>query len=221
MHDVIPCQRRCRGDAGVTLIELVVTVAIMGVITVALTGVVISYLRNTADTQARLTESHDVQFASAYWQRDVSSIGVRETDQDPDTGEFAFAQSVFTDAAMACTGLPAGATAVVTLAWSEYLGDPAADPPAAPTTVRVTYAWRDAGIGVIELIRVRCGSDPSVVQVADTLEAVPKVKCDGSAANCTSENAPHVITLELSVRDKTSRHGSSYPATLTGERRQI
>ena len=63
--------------------ELVVTVVILGIIVVPLTGVVLAYLRNTVDTEARLTESHDVQFAAAYWQRDVASIGVRSSTYDP------------------------------------------------------------------------------------------------------------------------------------------
>ena len=57
---------RARGsDDGVTLIELVVCVAIVGVIVVSLTGVVMAYLQTSVSTAARMTESHDVQFAAA------------------------------------------------------------------------------------------------------------------------------------------------------------
>ena len=69
-----------RREDGFTLPELIITVAIIGIIAAGLTGVVISYLKTTTDTQSRLTESHDVQFAAAYWQRDVASIGVRGWD---------------------------------------------------------------------------------------------------------------------------------------------
>ena len=74
-------------------------VAIIGIIGSALTGVVISYLKTTADTESRLVESHDVQFAAAYWQRDVSSIGVRS--YDPGTKTFPLQQSV--NVTPACT----------------------------------------------------------------------------------------------------------------------
>ncbi len=72
--------RTPRREDGFTLPELIITVTIIGIIAAGLTGVVISYLKTTTDTQSRLTESHDVQFAAAYWQRDVASIGVRNYD---------------------------------------------------------------------------------------------------------------------------------------------
>src|SRR5262245_47100134 len=136
----VPTRERLNGDDGFTLIELVMTVAILGIIAVALTGIVISYLRTTVDTQARLTESHDVQFAAAYWQRDVASIGVRSTtfDSDPNVHSFALQQSV---GLPACT-LPAGATEVVTLGWSDYASLGSTD---APTLIKVTYASRPTG----------------------------------------------------------------------------
>ena len=87
-------RRRLSPDDGFTLVELVVTVGILGIIVVPLTGVVLAYLRNTVDTEARLTESHDVQFAAAYWQRDVASIGVRSNTYDTASHSFPLAQSV-------------------------------------------------------------------------------------------------------------------------------
>ncbi|WP_278256421.1 hypothetical protein [Nocardioides convexus] len=102
----------------------------------ALVGVVMGYLRNTVDTQSRLTESQDVQFVATYWQRDVASIGVRS--YDAVTKTFPLQQSV--NVAPACA-LPAGAP-VVTLAWSEYAS---ADSTATPTRMTVTYLARSAG----------------------------------------------------------------------------
>ncbi len=210
-------RRRLGGDDGFTLVELVVTVGILGMIVVPLTGVVLAYLRNTVDTQARLTESHDVQFASAYWQRDVASIGVRSSTYDNASHSFPLQQSV----QLAPCGLPAGASAVVTLAWSEFTSLTSTDPPA---TVKVTYAARSAG-GVYELLRVRCGSKPSTVELANSLTAVPTVSChqaDGTTTSCSGAgaNVPTLVKLPLSVHDSSGHNSSSYTATLSGERRQ-
>jgi prepilin-type N-terminal cleavage/methylation domain-containing protein len=203
-------------EDGFTLMELVITVAIVGMIVVPLTGVVLAYLRNTVNTQARLTESHDVQLAAAYWQRDVASIGVRSNTYDTASHSFPLEQSV----GLAPCGLPAGASAVVTLAWSEYSSLTSTDP---PQLVKVTYSSRAVG-AVYELIRVRCGSQPSTIELANNLTAAPSATChkaDGTATGCGGGGAavPVLVKLPLSVHDNSSNL-TTYTATLTGERRQ-
>lgn len=210
---------RTHADDGFTLVELVVTVAIVGIIVAALAGVVLSYLRNTVDATSRLTASNDVQFASAYWQRDVASIGVRSTayDDAPAVHSFPLQQSV---GLSPCT-LPSGATAVVTLAWSDYGSLVSTD---APTLVKVTYASRADG-GAFELLRVRCGSEPSTVQVADSLDVVPTVAClrsSGVSTPCTGSGAdvPARVELSLRVQQRDGTVETAYEATLSGDRRQ-
>lgn len=210
--------RRPPTDAGFTLIELVMAVSILGIIAVALTGVVLSYLRHTVDTEARLTESHDVQFAAAYWQRDVSSIGVRSATYDEPSHSFPLVASV---GLARCADTPADATPVVTLGWSEYSS---LDSSAPPTKVKVTYATRAVG-DAYELLRIRCGSQPSTVQVADTLLAAPTVACrDSSGATTACDGAgsavPARVELRLEVHDSSGRGLPTYTATLAGERRQ-
>jgi prepilin-type N-terminal cleavage/methylation domain-containing protein len=209
-------RRRFGAEDGFTLVELVITVAILAMIVVPLTGVVLAYLRNTVDTEARLTESHDVQFAAAYWQRDVASIGVRSSTYDTASHSFPLEQSVDLPP---CT-LPAGASAVVTLAWSEFTSMASTDPPA---TVKVTYATRPAG-AVYELLRVRCGSQPSTIVLANNLTALPAPSCHKADATTTpcdgaGANVPALVKLPLSVHDS-SGNLSTYTATLAGERRQ-
>ncbi len=207
--------RRPRGDDGFTLVEVIVTVAIMGVIVTGLTGVVISYLTTTTDTQSRLTESQDLQFATSYWQRDVASIGVRSTvyDASDDVHSYPLQRSV--DVAPC----PGAGDPVVTLAWSEYTS---LDSQAAPTTVRVTYLTRPAG-DRLELVRRRCGSTPSEFVVADNLSEAPTVACTGggvSGCGDASGKVPGRITMTLRVLAADGHGGAPFTATIEGERRQ-
>jgi prepilin-type N-terminal cleavage/methylation domain-containing protein len=227
MHQLSIRERRAdRAEDGFTLIELVFTVAIVGIIVVALTGVVVSYLRTTVTVETRLTESHDVQFASAYWQRDVASIGRRSTTYDRPSHSFPLQQSVEspdTGSLVSCS-LPSSAN-LVTLAWTEYA--PAS--PDTPTKITVTYL-RQGASPPYNLVRVRCSGShvDSRVTVAKNLSAIPTVVCvraDGTSGadkcNGSGANVPVIVTMALTSHDKDSRDASStYSATLSGERRQ-
>lgn len=209
--DVLRHRYRNRDDAGFSLVELIVTVIIMGTIAAGIAGIVISYLRFTVDTQSRLTESQDVQFAAAYWQRDVASIGVRTYDSG--TKSFPLAQSV--DVTPACT-MPSG-TRVVTLAWSEY---DTLDSTAVGPTVTVSYVAKPDGTA-FDLVRIRCtgATIDSSVEVAHSLNAIPTKTCDISCTG-TGSNVPAVVELSLSILDPEGNGTIAYTATLTGERRQ-
>jgi prepilin-type N-terminal cleavage/methylation domain-containing protein len=198
-----------RREDGFTLPELIITVTIIGVISAGLAGVVISFLKTTTDTQSRLTESHDVQFAAAYWQRDVASIGVRSYDSGSKT--FPLQQSV--DVTPACS-LPTG-TRIVTLAWSEYISS---DSTATPTTVTVSYV-AEPDTGGYNLLRTRCTGSTidSSFELMHSLNALPTVTCDIA---CTSANVPTVASLNVSVLDPDGHGSTALTATLSGERRQ-
>lgn len=204
-------RERAVNDSGFTLIEMMVTIAIIGVIAAALTGVVISYLKTTVSVESRLTESHDVQFAAAYWQRDVASIGVRSYDAVSKT--FPLQQSV--DITPACS-LPTG-TVVATLAWSEYTS---LDSTAAPALVTVSYVAQPDGAG-FDLLRRRCNGATidTTIEVAHSLNTLPTKTCD-VACTGTGANVPAVVNLNLSVLDPDGDGTTAYTATLSGERRQ-
>ena len=65
--------KRLRGEAGVTLSELVIAVAILGLVMVVLAGAFIVSERTHVATATRFKESHDTQIASAYLANDVQS----------------------------------------------------------------------------------------------------------------------------------------------------
>lgn len=207
--------RRAR-DAGFTLVEVMVTVAIMGVIVIGLTGVVISYLRTTTDTRSRMTESLDLQFVTAYWQRDVSSIGVRSEDYDDaeDVHSYPTKQSVGLER---CAG---AGEPVVTLAWSEYSSTVSEKE---PDLVKVTYAVRDNGGGRKDLVRIRCGPAPSTTVVATNLTVVPDVDCTGGGVtDCADDSGrvPTRITMTLTISDSEGHGRTTISETIAGERRQ-
>jgi prepilin-type N-terminal cleavage/methylation domain-containing protein len=200
-----------RGDGGFTLVELLITIVILGVIAVPLSQVVLSYFVSTATTTARLTESHDEQIAAAYWQQDVASIGVRAA-YDPSSQTFALQQSV--NRAFPCA-LPSPSSAVVTLAWNAY------DSSGTATLVSVAYVTQATAT---QLVRVQCtGStvDSTAVLTHD-LAAQPTVTCTGggvtSCADATGK-VPTSISMALSVSDPSGK-GQPYTVTLTGQRRQ-
>jgi prepilin-type N-terminal cleavage/methylation domain-containing protein len=60
-------------EAGFTLVELLVTIVILGAIVGAIGTAIVVGLRTTDATQVRLAESHDAQMTSAFFGNDVQS----------------------------------------------------------------------------------------------------------------------------------------------------
>ncbi|MCW2857746.1 MAG: hypothetical protein JWR52_3361 [Marmoricola sp.] len=208
----VSMRRRSNGSDGFTLIELVVAITIMGVVMVSLTGVVLAYFQHTRTTAARLNESAAMEFVAAYWQRDVSSIGVRSTTYNTTTHTFTSQNSVNVTLPSGCTA--AAGTKLITLAWNEYTFTS----PNSPTLDTVTYYANGA-----TLARVRCsgGNVTSSTALSSRLSGTPSVSCDGgTCASLTSP--PNVITMNLTVLDTTNDQAGAHPynVVLTGDRRQ-
>ncbi|TIC88841.1 prepilin-type N-terminal cleavage/methylation domain-containing protein [Nocardioides sp. GY 10113] len=215
------------GDDGFTLVELVMAVAILGVVMVALTGVVLQHLKVTAATEARLNESSDQQLVSAYWQGDVSSLGVR-TPVDA-TDPLSPRQSVWTGGTGPGSVPPDCGSGlvgdlVIGFAWNVYpVG--AADPLDAwdASLEAAVYVTEQVG-GQYLLSRVRChGASTERHVVARHLRAAPTVACAdaaGSPVGCAAATPPRTLAITLDVRDADGTGTGGYTATLTAQRRQ-
>jgi prepilin-type N-terminal cleavage/methylation domain-containing protein len=207
-----------RNDDGFTLMEVVMSVAILGIITVALTGVVLQHLKVSRSTQTRLSESTDQQFVSAYWQQDVSSLGRRGLDAADPADPVPTKQSVWLDAAApdGCGNSVPG-DVVVAFAWNEYVvGATNPDNGWDATSQEVAYVADQAG-SQWTLVRVRC--DAGAVDrhiVAHHLVEKPEVTCDPSCGPAL----PRTVSIKLKVQDLSGSTSTGYTTTLTADRRQ-
>ncbi|MEQ6900031.1 prepilin-type N-terminal cleavage/methylation domain-containing protein [Nocardioides sp. YIM 152588] len=216
------------GDDGFTLMELILAIAILGVIVVPLTGIVLQHLKVTRDTEARLNETTDQQFVSAYWQQDVGSLGLRDFTPASAGDPVPTRPSVWTsgagpaDVPSAC-GSGLSGDLVVGFAWNDYpVG--VADPLDAwvPAVAAAAYVT-DTVDGGLRLSRVRCGGGAAQRNVlARHLAAVPTVACTdaaGASADCAASTPPRTVAITLQIRDA-ANEGAGYTATVIAERRQ-
>lgn len=209
-------------DEGFTLIEVVVTVAILGIVSVVLLGVVFEYLKTTTSTQSRLRESTDQQFVSTYWQNDVSAIGNRSLNAANIANPVPSAQSVFLAPVGGCGSSVSGGTIVVRFEWKKF--DVGADEAGAWGAVDQAAAYVAVPDGTqFVLKRVRCdaGVAGPALTVAHNLTAQPLVQCDGSSACPTDGSLPKKVTMKLNVGNiGAAKEDTGYVTVLTGDRRQ-
>jgi prepilin-type N-terminal cleavage/methylation domain-containing protein len=209
--------RRTRDDDGFTLIELVMSVAILGIVSAALLGIVLQYVKTTTDTSARLNESTDEQFVSTYWQNDVSSLGRRSLALASAT--FSTDQSVFLG-----PGGPGGCgssvgSVIVSFAWNEFdVGIAAPADPWASKPQQVAYVTVPNGSRLL-LQRVRCknGVVGTPVTVAHNLTASPAISCDTS---CGWTTLPNRVSMTFTVKDAANANSPGYTTTVSADRRQ-
>jgi prepilin-type N-terminal cleavage/methylation domain-containing protein len=214
-------------DAGFTLVELLMSVVILGIIAVPLAGVVIGYLKNAGATSARMSESHDAQMAAAYFAQDVQALGTRDY-SDATTFDHPLLQSVETGVAATGGTYPCGPAgtpdAVVRLAWDDWDGVPSGSS-TAPIRVRAAYVLENG----TELHRLVCRDSSAVVSdvvvAHDLVSPFAAVTCTdgaGVAVACTGAGVavPGTVSLRLTIHDPHSAAGSTYSVTLTGQRRQ-
>lgn len=200
-------------DDGFTLIELVVTVSLMGIIIVALCNFLLAYLKNYTQTQNRLSDSHDIQIATAYVSQDVANTGLRST-----SSPYGPVQSVWT----ADTGFPGSycgrgsGTAVLLLQWDSWsLTSSAGGNTGSNSVQSVAYA-NEGGA----LHRIACTTGTTVASDATLVHALQGATVQCSSA-CGGATPPATVTLKLSISagpgDTAAPSGT---VDLTGQRRQ-
>jgi prepilin-type N-terminal cleavage/methylation domain-containing protein len=204
-----------RDDRGFTLTEVLITIVILGVIILPLGNAVIGFIRLTDDTSTRLSESHDVQLAVAYFAQDVNGLGTRDWSGYP----YRPRRSVELNAPATGGLYPCGPggtpAAVLRLAW-----DDPESVAAAPTITRASYVVVTAG-GEHTLHRMVCAGSATVVSdivVIHNLDpaATPVVVCQPP---CATVPVPASITLTLAIKAP-GNTGAATALILSGQRRQ-
>jgi prepilin-type N-terminal cleavage/methylation domain-containing protein len=197
-------------DRGVTLIEVLIAIAILGVIIVPLGVALVTFLRNSGATTNRLAESHDEQIASAYFAQDVESIGVR----DWTTAPYALKTSVEQNAPPTTGLYPCGAAstpnAVLRFAW---------DDPTSTTATRVivvSYVVKTVG-GEQQLHRLRCEAG-STTPTSDIVLA-HNVFGVGTPVLTGTGTVPQAVSLTINIKAPTDS-GAALSVVLSGQRRQ-
>ena len=210
---------RVRDDDGFTLVEMVITVAILGIIAVVLFGVVIQYLKVSGNTRARLGESTDQQFISTYWQADVSSLGQRSFTPTDVSNPVPSSQSVYVGAAGPSNCGSSVGTVVVAFAWTEFPVNAPNPANAWTLTAQEVSYVRVGGSAPYKLQRVRCkgGVEAAPVTVAHSLTGTPTITCDST---CTAASPPNRVSMQFTVRDTSEPTSTGYTTTVTADRRQ-
>ena len=201
------------GERGVTLVEVLIAVVILGLITVPLGNAIFGFIRLSDQTNQRLSESQDAQLAGSYFAQDVQGLGVRDWTAYPYPYRPSVEQDIAgTDGRYKCGGPE---IAVVRLAWD--------DPDAvagAPRVFRASYVVRVAG-DQRQLHRILCVDSPAVVSdlvIARSLDPARDPRANCPPPGCTTATVPTTVSLTVSIRDPRD-DGAAYVIVLSGQRR--
>jgi prepilin-type N-terminal cleavage/methylation domain-containing protein len=186
---------RVRSDAGLTLVEMLVAIAILGVIMVPLASGIFVGLRATSSTTNRLVSSMDAQRLSVYFPPDV---------QSSNTGSTSFscsgANPAITDPKLQLvSNAPPGGTARTVVYWVRTVAG-------TPTRYELVRSLWDT---------TNCtGNPPRSNVVARNIAG--NTSADVSAAPIPDIAGGYTIT----VKEKSGTNDPSYQFTVTGKPRK-
>jgi prepilin-type N-terminal cleavage/methylation domain-containing protein len=183
---------RIRDEGGMTLIELMIAVSLLGVVMGPILGSFLISMLETTATRDRISDSSGAQAVSSFLIPDIQSA--KAVSPGPTT-----------------TCLPAalaGATVHLVLAW-----DDPSDPADATKSTTVTYASVANGSGQRTLHRASCtGSAQETTRLASNMAASNgfAATCDGAA--CSSAATPRRVVASLTLESLDPQSNSSYGA---------
>lgn len=205
-----------RSQQGFTLIEVLITMTLMGVVSLALSDLVITALKQMSATSDRLDLSQDEQLGAVYFARDVAAFGLRDYGAAIGGGSLPFKPSIQLDAAddsggTTCGPLPDSVLRLLSDDW-----DLTVAPPVRRTAV-VAYYLKPVD-GVLELHRARCvGSSTPSSDVRLSENVKPGSVSVSCSTPCTAVVAPLSVTLRFLATKPSS---GDHEVVLTGLRRQ-
>lgn len=206
-----------RAEQGFTLIEVLITIALMGIVSLALSDLVINALRQMSATSDRLDMSQDAQLGSTYFSRDVAAVGLRDYGAVGADGLLPFKPSVELDAGwglggVACGPLPDAVVRLLSDNWDTTVT------PAVRRTAVVAYYVKVAD-GVSELRRAQC-LGPSTTPTSD-VRIASNVKAGSLSVTCSTACPATVLPEDITLRFLLTKPSTGdYEVVLSGLRRQ-
>lgn len=184
-----------RDEAGITLIELLISIILLGIIIVPLTNAFIDGINSTTASQKRLSEARSPMFTNAYFAEDA---------QSSDAGEMKTAADTTTPT---CGN---NGTNVVSFAWSEGI---------APGTVvqyGASYVLAPSGAKTVLKRNYCVNGSPSTIVVAPVLGGDAGCGAPACATVGPLDGTGHKRTVTLTA---STPNGENTYFTLQGTRR--
>ncbi|MGZ6886623.1 MAG: prepilin-type N-terminal cleavage/methylation domain-containing protein [Acidimicrobiia bacterium] len=204
-----------RGEAGYTLVELIVALTILATITGAITATFLTANNANANVSERIHESNDAQLTAGFWTADAEAAG----GVDPTNGTTNPLLGVSkTDDGGCATG---GGTLVFSFKWREWAGRDTMTAVDSFTTRVADYVYQP---GTAALERRTCSdaatpgtlAPAGTVTLATRVGAPPTTSCDGAACPGATRGLPHTVTIGVTETNQPSTSSSGpYAFTLT------